>query len=302
MKHARLLLKAFQKAPQIRSFRAPPSSVPSTGKTVLLRRLNDTESFSPFSKRWTAATLHHGVPQVSSASHFHTSTTLSSAVSSDIPDVSGKRDNTETSATESSATAASEDTSEPVHRVDTPSDEKGSDLAELLAERDAQLEERDKAIKELQEKVLRSYAEVENILARSQREAESTRKFALQGFAKGLLDVADNLGRATGAVPQSFRQSDATSEGSSEAAKHLRSLLQGVEMTEKQLQQVFRMNGLEKFESDGQEFDPNFHSAMFEMEDESKTPGTVAVVTKVGYKLHDRVIRPAEVGVVKAKE
>lgn len=92
----------------------------------------------------------------------------------------GKRDTTETSATESSATAASEDTAEPVHRVDTPSDEKGSDLAELLAERDAQLEERDKAIKELQEKVLRSYAEVENILARSQREAESTRKFALQ--------------------------------------------------------------------------------------------------------------------------
>lgn len=92
----------------------------------------------------------------------------------------GKRDTTETSATESSATAASEDTAEPVHRVDTPSDEKGSDLAELLAERDAQLEERDKVIKELQEKVLRSYAEVENILARSQREAESTRKFALQ--------------------------------------------------------------------------------------------------------------------------
>lgn len=61
----------------------------------------------------------------------------------------------------------------------------------------------------------------------------------MQGFAKGLLDVADNLGRATGAVPQSFRQSDAVSEGSSEAAKHLRSLLQGVEMTEKQLQQVY---------------------------------------------------------------
>lgn len=57
----------------------------------------------------------------------------------------------------------------------------------------------------------------------------------MQGFAKGLLDVADNLGRATGAVPQSFRES---AEDSSEAAKHLRSLLQGVEMTEKQLQQV----------------------------------------------------------------
>lgn len=296
VKHARLLLKAFQKAPQIRCFRAPPSSAPSNGKSVLLRKVSDTEFLSSLSKRWTTATLHHGVPQVSSASHFHTFTKLSSAASSDVSD---KRGSSETSTTE---TTTAEETSEPVQHVETPSDEKGSDFAELLAEREALLQEKDEIIKELQDKVLRAYAEVENVMARARREAESTRKFALQGFAKGLLDVADNLGRATGTVPHSFRQLQSTSEDPSGAAKLLVSLLQGVEMTEKQLQQVFRLNGLEKFESEGQEFDPNYHSAMFELEDQTKSPGTVAVVTKVGYKLHDRVIRPAEVGVVKAKE
>lgn len=295
MKHARLLLKAFQKAPQIRCFRAPPSSV---AKSVILRKSSDMEFLSPLSKRWTTATLHHGVPQVSSASHFHSFTKLSSAVS---PDVSVKRGSSETSATETSSTTTAEETSEPVQTVDTPSDEKGSNLVELLAERDAQLQERDKVIEELQDKVLRSYAEVENVRDRARREAESTRKFALQGFAKGLLDVADNLGRATGAVPQRFRQLDSAPQDPSDAAKLLTSLLQGVEMTEKQLQQVFRLNGLEKFESEGQEFDPNYHSAMFELDDETKSPGIVAVVTKGGYKLHDRVIRPAEVGVVKSK-
>ncbi|KAG0556859.1 hypothetical protein M758_11G081300 [Ceratodon purpureus] len=235
VKHARLLLKAFQKAPQIRCFRAPPSSVPRSGKSVTVRKLGESEFLSPLSKRWTTAMLHQGVPQVSSASHFHTFTKLSSAAS---PNVSDKMGSSETSATEAKSTATAEETSEPVQRVDTPSDEKGNDLAELLAERDALLEEKETTIKELQDKVLRSYAEVENVMARARREAESTRKFALQGFAKGLLDVADNLGRATGAVPERFRQVDSTSEDPSGAAKLLVSLLQGVEMTEKQLQQV----------------------------------------------------------------
>jgi molecular chaperone GrpE len=122
----------------------------------------------------------------------------------------------------------------------------------------------------------------------------------LQSFAKGLLDVADNLGRAAVAVPEEFRKSDGP-EDPSGAAKLLISLLLGVEMTEKQLIQVFKANGLERYESLGDPFDPNLHSAVFEVEDLSKTPGTVAIVLKVGYKLHDRVIRPAEVGVVKAQ-
>ena len=91
-----------------------------------------------------------------------------------------KRGSSETTATETTSTATAEETSEPVQQVETPSDEKGSDLAELLAESEALLHEKDKIIKELQDKVLRSYAEVENVMARARREAESTRKFALQ--------------------------------------------------------------------------------------------------------------------------
>ncbi|XP_024360126.1 grpE protein homolog 2, mitochondrial [Physcomitrium patens] len=298
-KHARLLFKAFQKPPQIRCFRAPSSSAPINEKSVFSTKLSGTEFLSPLSKRWTAFSLHRAVPQVSSISNLNSFTHFSSAAS---PDVSDKTGSPEYSAAEPSRTSTAEGTSESVQHAERSNDIKADDLARMVAERDALLQEKDKTIKELQDKVLRGYAEVENVMARARREAESTRKFALQGFAKGLLDVADNLGRATGAVPENLRKLDSTLEDSSGAAKVLITLLQGVEMTEKQLQQVFRQNGLEKFESEGKEFDPNYHSAMFELEDETKTPGTVAIVTKVGYLLHDRVIRPAEVGVIKAKE
>jgi len=180
-------------------------------------------------------------------------------------------------------------------------EESEAELLALLGEREALLEEKDKTIEDLKDKVMRSYAEVQNILDRGRREAENSRKYAVQNFAKGLLDVADNLGRAAAAVPEEFRKSDGSGEEPSGAAKILISLLLGVEMTEKQLIQAFKANGLERYESLGEAFDPNLHSAVFEVEDPSKPPGTVAVVLKVGYKLHDRVIRPAEVGVVKAR-
>jgi len=302
-----LLLKAFQKAPQTRCFRAPPSPAQSSSNasSVFGRRLSDADLISPLSKRWSTAALRHGMPQVTSCANFHTFSVVSSAAS---PDMSGKSNTPGTPVTEAAPTPGGEDMAEPVQHIETPSDEKGvaeevskAELMELLGERETLLQEKDKIIEELREKVLRSYAEIENVMARARREAENTRKFALQGFAKGLLDVADNLGRAAEAVPQTFRQPGGEEVDLKKAAQLLISLLQGVEMTERQLQQVFRLNGLEKFESNGEQFDPNLHAALFEVDDESKTPGTVAVVMKAGYKLHDRVIRPAEVGVVKSK-
>ncbi|CAK9236882.1 unnamed protein product [Sphagnum troendelagicum] len=279
--------------------------------------------------------LRHGLPHLSSWAGFVTHSFLSSAVS---PDLSSKSGSTGMAAAADQAqqdTITVEEKSEPVKGVDsTPDGEKGEDLVSmkdkedvpaegksanqeieaehktleeneadllaLLGEREALLEEKEKTIEALKEKVMRSYAEVQNILDRGQREAESSRKYAVQSFAKGLLDVADNLGRAAAAVPEEFRKSDGP-EDPSGAAKLLISLLLGVEMTEKQLIQVFKANGLERYESLGEPFDPNLHSAVFEVEDLSKTPGTVAIVLKVGYKLYDRVIRPAEVGVVKAQ-
>lgn len=134
-----------------------------------------------------------------------------------------------------------------------------------------------------------------NLLERSKRESESTRKYSIQDFAKSLLDVADNLGRALEIVQKS--ESSADKEAN---AKLLKMLLEGVEMTDKQLIKVFEKHGLERFNPVGEAFDPKQHQAVYEVDDATQAQGTVAVVLKTGYKLHNRVIRPAVVGVVKS--
>ncbi|XP_030932492.1 grpE protein homolog 2, mitochondrial-like isoform X2 [Quercus lobata] len=175
------------------------------------------------------------------------------------------------------------------------------DLVKLVTEKEELLMLKHQEIEKMQDKVLRTYAEMENVMDRTRREAEITKKFAIQNFAKSLLDVADNLGRASSVVKESFAKID-TSEDPSGAVPLLKALLEGVEMTEKQLVEVFKKFGLEKFDPTNEPFDPNSHNAVFQMPDASKPPGTVAVVLKSGYMLYDRVIRPAEVGVTQAVE
>jgi len=101
----------------------------------------------------------------------------------------------------------------------------------------------------------------------------------LQNFAKSLLDVADNLGRASSVVRESFSKLDETSKDS--ASGLLKTLLEGVEMTEKQLAQVFKKFGMDKYDPINEPFDPNRHNAMFQVPDASKPEGTVAHVLKV---------------------
>jgi len=175
------------------------------------------------------------------------------------------------------------------------------DLIRLVQEKEDLLKKKHNEIKVMQEKVLRSYAEVENVMDRARREAESTKKFAIQSFAKSLLDVADNLSRASSVVKESFSKID-PSQDSSGAAPLLKTLLEGVAMTEKHLSDVFKKHGVERFDPINEEFDPHKHMAVFQVQDASKQPGSVAVVLKPGYTLHGRVIRPAEVGVVEAVE
>jgi molecular chaperone GrpE len=170
------------------------------------------------------------------------------------------------------------------------------DLVKLLLEKDESLNSKDLEIKDMNDKVLRSYAEMENVLARTKRESENTKKYVIQSFSKSLLDVADNLSRASSVVKESFSKID-TSNSSDEALPLLKTLLEGVEMTEKQLGEVFKKFGVEKFDPLNEKFDPNRHYALFQIPDPSKPSGTVAVIVKVGYMLHDRVLRPAEVGV-----
>ncbi|XP_078446632.1 grpE protein homolog 2, mitochondrial-like [Wolffia australiana] len=173
------------------------------------------------------------------------------------------------------------------------------DLIKLVDEKEELLKKKHKEIEKMQDKVLRSYAEMENVIDRTKREAENSKKFAIQNFAKSLLDVADNLGRASSVVQESFSKLEASKDPAA-AMSVLKTLLEGVDMTDKQLSEVFKKFGLEKFDPTNEHFDPHRHHAVFQIPDASKEPGTVAVVLKAGYMLYDRIIRPAEVGVIQA--
>jgi molecular chaperone GrpE len=156
----------------------------------------------------------------------------------------------------------------------------------LMSENEKLLEK----VKEIDDKFKRALAEAENSRIRMRKQVEDAKIFGIQNFCKDLLDVADVLEKAVETVP---KDQLATNEP-------LNSLYTGVQMTEKELQSVFRRHGLLRMNPVGEKFNPNEHHALFESVIEGKEPGTVAVVTKIGYKLHDRTIRPAMVGVVKA--
>ena len=133
-------------------------------------------------------------------------------------------------------------------------------------------------------------AEGENTRVRMRRQIEEAKIYGIQSFCKDLLDVADVLEKAIETVPRE------------ELSKNeiLKNLFTGVEMTEKQLKSVFKRHGLTQINPIGEKFNPNEHHAMFEAEFAGKEPGTVADVIKIGYRLHERTIRPAMVGVVKS--
>ncbi|KAL1566997.1 grpE protein 2, mitochondrial-like [Salvia divinorum] len=195
---------------------------------------------------------------------------------------------------------ASSDTEESVSDDKSESDLENElsrdELVKLVVEKEQLLVKKQEEFEQMKDMVLRSFAEMENVKTRTRRESENVRKFAIQNFAKSLLDVADNLGRASSAAKGSFSKIDAP-EDAAGAVKKLKTLLEGVEMTEKQLAEVFKKFGLEKYDPTDEEFDPARHNAVFQVPDASKPAGRVAVVLKAGYKLHDRVIRPADVGV-----
>ncbi|XP_076308258.1 grpE protein homolog 1, mitochondrial-like [Tachypleus tridentatus] len=121
------------------------------------------------------------------------------------------------------------------------------------------------------------------------KQIEEAKQFGIQNFCKDLLDIADVLSKAVESVPQD----SLTSEN-----PNLKNLYEGLKMTEAQLQNVFKRHGLNQINPQGEKFNPNQHEALFQQQDPSKEPGTVFIVTKIGYKLNERTIRPALVGVV----
>lgn len=147
-------------------------------------------------------------------------------------------------------------------------------------------------VAELRDRVLRTLADMENLRGRTAREVEDARKYAVAGFARSLLDVADNLSRALAAVPVAER----------EQSDFLKNLVQGVEMTERTLHGVLERHQVKKVTPErGERFDHNRHQAMFELPTDELPPGTVAEVMQPGYVIAERLLRPALVGVAKAK-
>ncbi|CAN4102674.1 unnamed protein product [Withania somnifera] len=175
------------------------------------------------------------------------------------------------------------------------------DLVKCVIEKEELLKMKHEELRKMQDKALRTYAEMENVMERTRREAENTKKFAIQNFVKALLDVSDNLGRASSIVKESFSKID-VSKDTTGAVPLLKTLLEGVEMTDKQLAEVFKKFGVQKFDPTNEEFDPNKHNAVFQVPDPEKAPGVITVCLKPGYTLHDRIIRPAEVGVTVVEE
>ena len=160
-----------------------------------------------------------------------------------------------------------------------PSDEAVAKLVEALQAENVELKDR----------LLRAAAEMENMRRRSEREMADTRQYAVTGFAREVLSIGDNLNRAIAAVPE-----EASKEGGA-----TKTLIEGVEMTERELHRVLNKHGVTKLEPEGKKFDPNMHQAMFEVKHDDAPHGTVVQVVQAGYSIGERVLRPAMVGVAK---
>jgi molecular chaperone GrpE len=143
---------------------------------------------------------------------------------------------------------------------------------------------------ELKDRLLRTLADLENLRRRSEREVADARSYAISKFAGDMLGVADNMGRALAALPAEARESgDAT----------LKALLEGAEMTEREMLRALEKHGVRKIDPKGEKFDPHLHQAIFEVPDPALPSGTVAQVVQVGYTIGERVLRPAMVGVAR---
>jgi molecular chaperone GrpE len=171
----------------------------------------------------------------------------------------------------------------------------GEEEEEVRKRKQAELEEEvqylRQKVQEFREQALYALAEKENVRRLAKADVEAAKAYGISKFAKDMLEVADNLHSAMQAVPDL-----STVDPSSDEARHLASLKMGVEMTLKVFERVLERHGVRRFDPLGQRFDPHMHEALFQVP--HGRPGSVAQVTKAGYLLHDRVLRPALVGVV----
>ncbi|MGL4824780.1 MAG: nucleotide exchange factor GrpE [Alphaproteobacteria bacterium] len=163
---------------------------------------------------------------------------------------------------------------------DSVLDQEESELSEFSSEE----------VGQLKDQLLRALAEAENTRKRAMREQEEIRKYANTSFAKDVLSVLDNLGRALDSIPE-----DTVSQ-----SPLLENLVNGITMTQQALLTVCERHGIQKIEALGVKFDPHHHQAMCELEGKEEDVGYVVQVMQEGYQIHGRLLRPALVGVGKA--
>ncbi len=155
---------------------------------------------------------------------------------------------------------------------------------------DSELEQLREDNASLKERLLRAMAEMENLRKRSERERSDASKYAISNFARDMLSVGDNLKRAIQAISPEVREA---------AGEALGNLIEGVEMTEREMLNIFERHGIRQIEPLNERFDPNMHQAMFEVPNPDVPNSTVVQVVQDGYAIGDRVLRPAMVGVAK---
>jgi molecular chaperone GrpE len=148
----------------------------------------------------------------------------------------------------------------------------------------------DRELAEAKDRLLRTLADMDNMRKRTEREIADARVYGISNFARDILGVADNMHRAMAALDDELR---------SKADESLKALLDGVELTERELINVLEKHGVTRIDPLGQKFDPNRHQAMYEVEDASVPSGSVVQVMQAGYLIGERVLRPALVAVAK---
>ena len=166
----------------------------------------------------------------------------------------------------------------------------GPDIQEETPESAAGQADPAAEIAALNDKLLRALAEGENLRRRAKKEREDTAKYAIANFARDIVSVADNLGRALSSLPDGDNPGDETTGA----------LIDGVRLTERELAAIFERHGIERIDPMGEKFNHDFHEAMFEMPTADAPPGTVVQVLDVGYVLKDRLLRAAKVAVARA--
>jgi len=205
-----------------------------------------------------------------------------SASAPDAPDAPESDDTAETAPDAESGAAAEETLEEEAEAAADAG--AGDDVSAEPEEEDPEAK-----IADLNDKLLRALAETENMRRRAQRDKEDATKYAIASFAREMLSVGDNLKRAMGSVDPETRKNDAAVE----------QVMVGLEMTEREIQNIFERFGIKTIQALDEKFDHNLHEAMYEVDDASKPAGTVVQEVETGFMLNDRLLRPAKVGVSK---